>query len=58
MSFSIKKTRQKEESVNKSLYLKRALAERIEKIAAENNTSFNNIVVSMIESCLKDLDEQ
>ena len=58
MPFSIKKTRQKEESVNKSLYLKRALAERIEKIAAENNTSFNNIVVSMIESCLKDLDEQ
>ena len=32
MPFSIKKTRQKEESVNKSLYLKRALAERIEKI--------------------------
>lgn len=54
MDFDIKPTRHKEESMNKSLYIKKSLAERIEKIAKENKTSFNNVVISMIESCLKD----
>ena len=27
-------------------------ADKIEKIAAENDTSWNNVVISMIESCL------
>nr|WP_326166127.1 hypothetical protein [uncultured Oscillibacter sp.] len=34
--------------------MKCAVAERLEKIAVENKTSFNNVVVSMIESCLKE----
>jgi len=54
MNFEIKATKNKEPTVYKSLYLKRSLAEQVEKIAAENETSFNNVVVSMIESCLKD----
>lgn len=54
MDFKIKPTRKKEESVTKSIYLKRSLIDRIDAIAAENETSFNNVVVSMIESCLKD----
>lgn len=58
MAFELKKSRQKVETVTKSVYMQRSLAERIEKIAAENKTSFSNVVVSMIESCLKDLDEQ
>lgn len=52
--FQPKPTRKKVESVNKSLYLSKTLAEEIEKIARDNNTSFNNVVVSMIEYCLKE----
>ena len=37
---------------NKTLYLKDKLVKDIEKIAKENDTSFNNVVVSMIETCL------
>lgn len=54
MNFEIKSTKNKEPTVYKTLYLKRSLVERIDQIASENNTSFNNVVVSMIESCLKE----
>lgn len=54
MQFEIKSTKNKEPSVYKTLYLKRSLAERIDQIALENNTSFNNVIISMIESCLKE----
>lgn len=58
MSFTPEQVNKREESVTRSIYIKRSLIDRIEKIAAENKTSFSNVVVSMIESCLKDLDEQ
>nr|WP_325294678.1 hypothetical protein [uncultured Oscillibacter sp.] len=48
----LKKPPAKEESIYKTLYIKRPLAERVEKIAAENKTSFNNVVVSMIETLI------
>ena len=54
MKFEIKNTQRKEPAVYKTLYLKCSLAERLEQIAAENKTSFYNVVVSMIESCLKE----
>lgn len=54
MVFEIKKTKNKTETVNKSLYISKALAKQVQKIADDNNTSFNNIVVSMIEACLKE----
>ncbi len=54
MSFNAEHVNKREESVNKSLYIKRSLVERIDKIAKESGTSFNNVVISMIESCLKD----
>ncbi len=38
----------------KTIYLKNDTIEAIDKIAAKNNTSFNNVVVSMLEYCLKD----
>ena len=38
------------------MYLKRALLEQIERIAAEHHTSFNHVVVSMIEACLSEED--
>lgn len=54
MKFELKSTRGKEPTVYKTLYLKCSLAEQVDKIAVENKTSFNNVVVSMIESCLKE----
>lgn len=38
----------------KSIYLKDDLIEKIESIARENNSSFNNIVVNMLEYCVKE----
>ncbi len=58
MSFVVKKTREKESSLYKSLYIKEELVKQIEKIARDNDTSFNNVVISMIEHCLKEEDEQ
>jgi len=49
MPFVPKNTKQKVEASYKTLYLSKKLIEEIEKIAQENNTSFNNVVVSMIE---------
>ncbi|MCI8332831.1 MAG: hypothetical protein HFE78_08415 [Clostridiales bacterium] len=54
MKIKIKETQNKEPSTNKSLYLKNSLIEKINKIAKDNNTSFNNVVVSMIEHCLEE----
>ena len=53
MKFVPKKTKEKNPSTYKTLYLKENLVKDIEKIAKENDTSFNNVVVSMIETCLK-----
>lgn len=53
MKFVPKKTKDKNQSTYKTLYLKESLVKDIEKIAKENDTSFNNVVVSMIETCLK-----
>lgn len=53
MKFVPKKTKEKEPTSYKTLYLKDSLVKEIEKIAKENNTSFNNVIVSMIEACLK-----
>lgn len=53
MPFVPKKTKEKEPSVYKSLYIREVLVKEIEKIAKENDTSFNNVIISMIEECLK-----
>ena len=52
MDFVLKSTKKKENSVYKSLYIKEDLAKKIDEIAKVNNTSFNNVIVSMIEFCL------
>lgn len=53
MKFEVKKTKEKETASYKTLYIKDKLVEEIETIAKENNTSFNNVIISMIEHCLK-----
>ena len=53
MKFVPKKNKEKNKYEYKKLYLKENLIKEVEKIAKENNTSFNNVIVSMIETCLK-----
>ena len=53
MAFKPKPTKAKVAAVYKSIYIREELVKQIEKIARENNTSFNNVVISMIEACLK-----
>lgn len=58
MPFVPKKTKKKVEAGYKTIYLRQSVINQLEKIAKENNTSFNNVVVSMIERCLdEDTDE-
>ena len=52
MDFVIRQTRQKDPASYKSLYIKDDLLKEVEKIAKENGTSFNNVVISMIEACI------
>ncbi len=54
MKFVPKSTKKKETTVYKSLYIKEELVKKVEEIAKVNNTSFNNVIVSMIEFCLLD----
>lgn len=58
MGFQMKPTRKKVPSVYKSLYINEQLAERVEQMAKENETSFNNVVISMIEHCLAENEEE
>lgn len=37
--------------------ISKTLAGQVQKIANDNDTSFNNVVISMIEHCLKENDE-
>ena len=52
MDFVVRDTRQKNPASYKSLYIKDTLLKEVEKIAVECNTSFNNVVISMIEACI------
>ncbi len=58
MKFVPKNTKKKENSIYKSLYIKEDLVKKVEEIAKINNTSFNNVIISMIEFCLLDEDNQ
>ncbi len=53
MPFVPKKTKKKVEARYKTIYLRQTLIDALENIAKENDTSFNNVVVSMIERCLE-----
>ena len=57
MNFVPKNTKKKENSLYKSLYIEEDLAKKVEEIAKVNNTSFNNVIISMIEFCLYDDNE-
>ena len=54
MPFVPKETKKKVSAGYKTIYLRQSVIDAVDKIANENNTSFNNVVVSMIERCLED----
>jgi len=54
MEFEVKKSKGKIKSSYKTLYIAEDLIQRLTEIAKKNDTSFNNVVISMIEHCLKD----
>ena len=58
MPFEPKKIRRKVESAYKSIYLRQTVIDEIDRLAAKHNTSFNNIVVTMIEQCLEDIKKE
>lgn len=58
MPFTPKKTQKKVDACYKSLYLHQDLVDEVDQIAKEHNTSFNNVVVSMIEQCLAEIQKE
>lgn len=52
--FVPKETKKKVSAGYKTIYLRQSVIDAVDKIAKENNTSFNNVVVSMIERCLEE----
>ena len=49
MPFQPKPTKKKVQAVYKTLYISEALADQVEALTKGNDTSFNNVVISMIE---------
>ena len=58
MPFVPKKTKKKVEAGYKTIYLRQSVIDELEEIAKNNSTSFNNVVVSMIERCLEESAEE
>ena len=54
MPFVPKATRDKVKSLYKTLYISEELKKKVEAIAEQNDTSFNNVVISMIEHCINE----
>ena len=54
MSYEIRNTRKKAEARYKSIYLSEELNIRLETIAYQAHTSFNNVIMSMVQYCLQE----
>jgi len=52
MTWTLKKTKEKVKCSYKTLYIADHVIDELNKIAKDNGTSFNNVIISMIESCL------
>lgn len=49
MEFNPKPTKQKVKAGYKTIYISDELAEKVSDLAKQHNTSFNNIVISVLE---------
>lgn len=58
MPFKPEMAKAKKGSVYKTLYISEDLVEKVDRLAAENGVSFNKMVVTMIEYCLKEMKEK
>ena len=58
MTFNPKATKKKVKTEYKTLYIKSALVEKINTLAKEYDTSFNNIVISIIEDFFENREKQ
>lgn len=58
MPFEPEMAKAKKGSVYKTLYISEELVEKVDRLAAENGVSFNKMVVTMIEYCLKEMKEK
>ena len=54
MPFVPKKTKGKKQCGYKTIYLSQELSDKVTSIANKYETSFNNVIVSMIEKCLEE----
>lgn len=52
MAISLNYKKQKVKASYKSLYLKDELIEKVDKIAKDNDSTFNRVVANMIEYCV------
>jgi len=50
MAFTPKPTKQKVKAGYKTLYIADELSEKITKLAVKHETSFNNVVISILEN--------
>ena len=56
--FEVSQPEEKPKSEYKTIYLTEEVIKKIDKIAGKNNTSFNYVVVSMINFALKHMKEE
>ena len=52
MLFSLKPDNKKTTKIYRSIYISESLVEKVEQLANANDTSFNNMVISIIENFL------
>ena len=57
MAFTPRETKKKVKAGYKTLYITDELAEKLNNLAKKHDTSFNNIVISIIESFFKENQE-
>ena len=57
MGFVPKQTRKKTNACYMTIYITVEMRDKLEEIAAEYETSLNNVVVSMMEKCLAENEE-
>ncbi len=57
MAFTPRETKKKVKAGYKTLYIKDELVEKINSLANKHETSFNNIVISILEDFFKENEE-
>lgn len=58
MPFEPEKAKAEKGGVYKTLYISEELVKKVDALAAENEVSFNKMVITMIKYCLKEMEEQ